>query len=547
VRVFIIILLSFTSCGSLFSQSSTQALLNQLDSLIEHRDDLVRQKQERIDAYKLQLKETPSAEQFAVLEKLYEEYKSFIYDSAFTYAVKLQAVARKERDAVKVTTSKLYMGFVLASGGLLNEAMDTLYTIPISGMPDSLKEQYYYTMVKTCYDLAAFVQNHYYGVLHSNTASIYADTAMMILPPNTTDYLMVKGLRLLHDWKMEDAKQAYESLIENHPLTDHEFAIVAATLSYIYTNTKDLQQSREMLIKAAIADVRTNTKETYAILKLAEVLHEEGDIEGAYKYIKIALDDANFYGARQRKVQVAALFPKIEADRLAVMEAKRNLLMLYALIVTLSAIAIMGVLYLIKKQNNKLQKARRIISKANRGLREANMIKEEYLWYYFNSTADYIAKLDALKSTIEVKVASKKIDDLKFAAFNINIKSERNTLFHNFDQVFLKLFPNFVDVFNSLLIQEHRVTLANGQLLNTELRIFALLRLGVHDHEKIAKILGYSLTTIYTYKTRVKSKAHVSSEEFDRALLNIPAIGADYSDKPIDPVIQPSEQPADLM
>jgi hypothetical protein len=166
-----------------------------------------------------------------------------------------------------------------------------------------------------------------------------------------------------------------------------------------------------------------------------------------------------------------------------------------------------------------LQKAR-----ANLGLKEANIIKEEYLWYYFNTTADYIGKLDALRATIELKVASKKIDDLRFTAYSIDVKKERNELFHNFDKVFLKLFPNFIDVFNSLLKEEDKIHLKNGQLLNTEMRIFALLRLGVHDHEKIAKILGYSLTTIYTYKTRIKTKAIVSSEDFDRQILGIPAI-----------------------
>jgi hypothetical protein len=90
--------------------------------------------------------------------------------------------------------------------------------------------------------------------------------------------------------------------------------------------------------------------------------------------------------------------------------------------------------------------------------------------------------------------------------------------------VFLKLFPDFVNMFNSLLKEEHKVILKEGQLLNMEMRIFALIRLGIHDHEKIAKILGYSLTTIYTYKTRIKAKALISSEDFDKKILNIPAI-----------------------
>jgi DNA-binding NarL/FixJ family response regulator len=82
-------------------------------------------------------------------------------------------------------------------------------------------------------------------------------------------------------------------------------------------------------------------------------------------------------------------------------------------------------------------------------------------------------------------------------------------LYFSFDKVFLKLFPDFVTFFNSLFDERDRIVLKEGQLLNTELRIFALIRMGISDTEKIAKILNYSVNTIYAYKTRVKSKSGV--------------------------------------
>jgi hypothetical protein len=216
-------------------------------------------------------------------------------------------------------------------------------------------------------------------------------------------------------------------------------------------------------------------------------------------------------------MQVAAIFPVIEGDRLVRLESRRKMLLLYSLIITLSVVVVLSFIYTIKKKNKKLLNTQKL-------LEESNKIKEEYLWYYFNTTADYIGKLDSLKTTIENKLLSKKTDELRATAESINIKSERNELFHNFDVVFLKLFPDFVNIFNSLLTPEHKIVLKEGQLLSIEMRIFALIRLGIHDHEKIAKILGYSLTTIYTYKTRIKAKSVISSEDFDRIILNIPAI-----------------------
>jgi hypothetical protein len=519
----IIFLLFSTICITVEGQPRTEPLLNRLDSVVEHRDVYVENKLKRIDEFKSRYNQVKGNDQFYVLENIYEEYKSFSYDSAFLYALKLQKIARNLRDPVKLASSKIRMGFVLVSAGLLYEALDTLRTVRLEGLPASVKNDYYFIVVRTYYDLARFVQNYFFGDEYVKMGSTYTDTAMLLMPPNSVNYLIVKGLRSLHARQMPEAKIAYEDLIFNYQLSDQQFAIVASTLSYIYSSTGDLQNSREMLISAAISDIKSCTKETYALLKLAEVLHSEGDIEHAYQYIKVALEDANFYGARQRKMQVAAVFPVIEADRISIMESRRKMLLVYSFIITISAILIIGILYLINKQNKKLQKARRIISRANKCLQEANKIKEEYLWYYFNTTAEYIGKLDALKATIELKVACKKIEDLKFTASNINVKKERSELFHNFDKVFLKLFPNFVLVINSILNDEGKIALKDDQLLNTELRIFALIRLGIHDHEKIAKILGYSLTTIYTYKTKVKARSLVSGETFDKYVAEIPA------------------------
>jgi DNA-binding NarL/FixJ family response regulator len=118
---------------------------------------------------------------------------------------------------------------------------------------------------------------------------------------------------------------------------------------------------------------------------------------------------------------------------------------------------------------------------------------------------------------------TKKLDDIKFIVNGINLKREREELYHSFDKVFLKLFPDFVDVFNSFFKEEDKIVLKDGQLLNTELRIFALIRMGIHDTEKIARILDYSISTIYNYKTRIKSKSLIPNEEFEKRIMDIHA------------------------
>ncbi|MDB4923537.1 DUF6377 domain-containing protein, partial [Mucilaginibacter sp.] len=157
-------------------------------------------------------------------------------------------------------------------------------------------------------------------------------------------------------------------------------------------------------------------------------------------------------------------------------------------------------------------------------LNEANTIKEEYIGYYFNLISEYIDKLDKFKRSVDNKLITKRFDDIRILVNNINLTKEREELFINFDKAFLKIFPNFVQAYNALFCEENRVKLLPNQLLNTDLRIFALIRLGINDTEKIAHILEYSVNTIYNYKARIKSKSIVHNDEFEQAIMAIKAV-----------------------
>ena len=524
-----VVLLVFSATA--FARDVDRNLLDRLDSVIAKRDSFVKAKIDRIDHYKAELRGSAEEDQFYLVQRIYEEYKSFIYDSAFQYAIKLQKLAYRSNDPVKICTAKMSMGFVLVSTGLLNEAFDTLKTVNLEGLPTRVKTQYYYLQARTCYDLADFAQNYYYGDRYAMIGAHYVDSALTLLPANSVNYLILKGLKSLHLRDIAEARSAYEALLSTHTLTDQETAIITSTLSFIYLSTGAEEKSMEMLVRAIVADIRSATKETVAVRKLAEWFYSLGDIENAHKYIKIAKEDADFYGARHRKMQVATTFSIVEGEVLVKVESKRRLLLIYSVGITGFALLIVGSLIIFYLQNKRLQSARKVISKANETLTEtnhqltdANKIKEEYLWYYFKTTAEYITKMDSLKKAIELRANHKQIEEIRFIAYKINIKKERADLYHNFDKIFLKLFPDFVEVFNSLLAEGEKIVLPEGNLLNSELRIFALIRLGIHDHERIAKILDYSVTTIYTYKTRIKNKSIYSSDEFDKQIMKIRTI-----------------------
>ncbi len=293
-----------------------------------------------------------------------------------------------------------------------------------------------------------------------------------------------------------------------------------------------------LLLVAAIADVKTATKETTAIFKLSDYCYRQGDLKNAYTFIREAREDAAFYKARQRQIEISHISSVIEGQKINIIESQRKSLKTYAIIMTLLAGVVIGFAVVSFRQLRRLRKADQKIFAANRalqarndelhqlnrGLNEANKIKEEYIGYYFHNNSQYIDKLETLKKRVEALLSSKQYAGVQKLVDGVNIKTERNELLKGFDTVFLRLFPNFIAQFNTLFRPEDRISLPEDQLLTTELRIFALIRLGIADSEQISRMLGYSINTIYTYKTRVKNRSVLPNEEFEARIQAIQAV-----------------------
>ena len=174
---------------------------------------------------------------------------------------------------------------------------------------------------------------------------------------------------------------------------------------------------------------------------------------------------------------------------------------------------------LINEQKDQLQSS-------NLKLMEHTRINEEYIGFFFKKSFSYISMLENLKRRVERRIKMKKVDDALEIMSDVQIEREREDLYHTLDQIFLKLLPNFIPAFNALLKPEDQIWPQKEESLNTVLRIFALIRLGIKDDETIAGILDYSVSTIYTYKIRIKAKAIVKGEEFDKRIMNIKFINS---------------------
>jgi tetratricopeptide (TPR) repeat protein len=522
----------------IFADTEIGSSLRRLDEVVAHRNDYVDQKNERILKLKAELKNAVSEKRYTIYFNLYEAYKTFIYDSAFTYARKLQDEAYRSRDAAKIASAKVKLGFILVSSGMFNEALDSLHTINRAVLADSQRVEFYSLMARTYYDLVDFNRDRYFTERYILLGNRYIDSALQFCGKNCDSFYSLRAMRHLRRQEYTEATAALQNVLNRPGLTYAELAIAASTQGYIYLQAGKIDDAILMLIKASEADVRSSTKETLAILNLAELLYKKGDVVRAYEYVKVAMDDANFYGARHRKIQVAAIFPIIEGHKLNTVEHQRKLLITYAILITILSVITVTSAVIIYKQFRKLKQAEEHITKANANLQEANAllqevnnrlmeankIKEEYIGYYFNINSEYLVKIQAFRQAIDTKLMTRKYDDIRYVINNINLKKEREELYLSFDKVFLKLFPDFVTTFNSFFKAEDRIVLKEGQLLNTELRIFALIRMGIHDTEKIAKILDYSINTIYNYKARIKGKSVVPNDVFEQKIMEIKAL-----------------------
>ena len=521
------------------AQSTTDSLLNDLNAALAKKDQYVTQKQGQITRLNRVLLRTKEVkQQYNLYAALFEEYKSFRYDSSYYYAKKLQALSAKLNDPQLIASAKMKLAFTLLSSGLFKETLEELNGINVQLFDTADKSDYYFLKARSYFDLSDYDRSPDYFTRYDPMGIRCIDSALALNKPGTFRFLELKGLRDLRTGDYADGRMTYISLLKLPGLTPHQFAVNACCLSYIYQVKGPKEKSMQLLIRAAISDIQSATKETVAIYQVADILYNKGDIDHAYIYIKQAMDDATFYGALQRQVRISSILPIIEAQWISQIEHQKKLLYTYSFIITLLVIAVVVFAWIIFKQLKKLRLADEVIKTANITLQEnnrsleelnqhlstANKIKNEYIGYYFNINSIYIEKLESFQKSLEKKLSSKRYEDAQAAVKNLNLENERHLLFHTFDKVFLRIFPDFVNKFNALFQAGEEICIPDGQLLSTEHRIFALIRMGIHDNDRIAKLLGYSVNTIYSYKNRIKTKSFIPNDEFEHRIMDIEAV-----------------------
>lgn len=505
----------------LFADGENNSLLKELDKVISERSIYTQEKETVIKELKKKKAGLNSLEDIYNLNKeIIHQYGTFVCDSAEQYIHENIDIAKEIGDEEYLLEGRLRLAFIYSLSGLFIQANDIFKSIKCVDLPVHLKALYCWNRIRYYENLINYTDDIRFSSEYMQQKEAYRDTVMMILYNQSEEYLKEKAVKLQEQGKNEDALGILIEIYKKQKTETHGYAMMAMGLSRAYKQIGNSELEEKYLILAAMTDTKLSVKENEALLTLAVNLFHKGDIDRAYNYIKVALDDAIFYNSRFKNTVIARIHPIIENTYLIRLERQKQNLRFYIILVSLFVIALAITLYFTYKQTKIVSRAKKNLKDMNeelvvlnQNLDEANLIKEKYVGYFMNQCAVYINRLDEYRKNVNRKIKTGQIDDL-YKSSSRPFEKELEELYSNFDKAFLKLYPNFVEKFNSLLKQEERYKLEKDQL-NTELRIFALIRLGITDVGQIAAFLHYSVQTIYNYKSKVKKLSVFEANLFE--------------------------------
>lgn len=526
--------------------------IRHLDSLIQESPEFEKEKTARIEQLrKGSASATSPGEKYLFNRALFDEYMIFNSDSARKYINENLELASQTGNEEWQIESKIRKAQFLTGTGLMVKAMNILDSIDPSTLSKDALTDYYGEKIYLYSHLGNYTggdNNSYYGM-----ERMYRDSIMTIIDESHPQYLWFKGWDILGtDKPAAKTIEALKAKIAKSKLNTHQDAKDAYILAKLYEQGGDRDNFLRYMSLSASADVRiSNWSEISSLQELSAALFNDGrgEIERPYAYTSYCLDKAIAYPNR---VQAYLLSDSMRAISSAYQrEANKHQQTTQAMMIlafVLTAILAGAVIYIVTQYRRlhsqqkrlddtnrslsekieELDKAKTLLNEANGRLQaliadlkeknyelnEANYVKEEYICNIFNLCSEYISKLSDLKKSIHLKAVTKKYKEIEQETEDFDMKADFKEFYRAFDTVFLHIYPDFVHDFNELLQEDKQIIPKEGELLNTELRIYALIRLGITDSTKIAEFLHCSSQTVYNNRFKVRGRARVPKKDF---------------------------------
>lgn len=513
---------------SIIHAEDINQLLNELDKSLLLRDKYIEEKAKRINSQKLELllPHTPE-EEYLALKTISEDYRLFICDSAQHYSDRALELAERTDNKQWIIETKLNRVFLLCYTRLFKEAFDLIATIDKNSLDESQLPRYYRVWMNLYYYQALDIKNIHYRNKYYKEAYEYIDLYLLVEQPGTTAYLQALAFRYYEQGNIIEAEKIQMSLINdpNSPLSLKARNMHLLGSMYMAFGEEYYTKAEVLHIKSAIICNELAIVQYSPLLSLADLLLKQGKSELAYNYIEIALENAAVFNDELQRNLVGRTHSLLQDIYIERIEQQQSFLLSTLLVIVILLLVIVFFSLYLMKRNRTLMYLKRQLIDSNKHMEEANSIKEIYITHALNMSSYYVNEMIAYKKEVNRKINMGLVSDLTTSNTDnvLQFRSDLDEFYRDFDNGFLTLYPDFVDKVNLLLQEDKRYELkykGNVKSMNAELRMLALIRLGITDNKQIASFLNFNIQTIYNYRNKAKLRA-LNIEGFEDAIRQV--------------------------
>jgi hypothetical protein len=509
-------------CGHALSITNAQAkgALSQLDKELTNANKYEALRQASIDSIKAIIahQTIDSPQWLTSVMTLADSYSSFNADSAIQY----YTVTYEHSSALKATdialAAKIKRATQLPLIGFNTDALNDYNSIPVDSIPEQLLALYYSSGCQMYHYISIFYAS--YPDIASKWEQKAADSqeqSLRYLDQSSAAYKLAKGEYFFRHEEYLKAKVILEETVDILPDNSNIYARATHMLALIANINKDSNGHLYYLALSAIADIKSATMETASLKHLGTAMHDIGDLGRSHTYLSQALDNAVKCHALVRMFQSSTALSMIEEAHTEEIESWQTRMYCVIGLMTLLLFGVVVVLIMLRHEMKRM-------GALQHHLETANHAKEVYISQFLNLCSIYMDKLHQFCKIANRKISTGKIDELYRLTKSGKFIEEQSAEFYaTFDNAFLHIYPGFVPAVNALLLPDEQIGLKDGELLNTDLRILAFMRLGIDDSNRIAQVLNYSVYTIYTYRNKIKHKA-INRDTFEADIMNIKSI-----------------------
>lgn len=544
IRIFFLLIILNAYTGVWAGISGNEELYRQLDKAIEQHDMYVSRKKGKISKLRKNLDMSHDMhERYMETWNLYKEYSPFNNDSAVAMLNSCISLAGQMGDNGLLADSYVALVQQYATSGAFPDGEVYLRKIDREQLSGDRKVAYLLAAGHLYGEMAYYTHDKALRDMYYHKSMDYRDSCYAVMDRTSVEYMKERVLQLTNNMELEEARRVCDIWMNRVGENTHDYAIMAFFRSEIYKKLGDREQRKYWLAVSALCDVRNAVMDQASLWSLAELLGQDGDIERSNRYVEFSWNCTQYFNTHLRSWLVSPVLSMIGSSYQRQLSAGNTRLRWLALSVSLLLVVLLVVLFYVSRKRRQLAVARNELKKANEHLtqtnhrlhelngqlsevnsrlNESNRMKDEYIGEFLSTCSAYVDKLDNYRIKINRKLKLNQTADLLRMTGSEQLKNgELKQLFANFDTIFLRLFPTFVEDFNKLLREDSQILPPLKNTLTTDLRIFALIRLGIEESSRIADFLRYSPNSIYNYRARIKNKAVCGRDEFETKVKQI--------------------------